>query len=826
MLKNTIRNINNRLDETSPKVYSHADWDHSSYNFDSASYNYDNYEVTPIEDEQSAYLSMCALADYSQGAVGSLGGISAGSVENVHLDGMETHKECLSSIGSTMETTLQNMGKALNVRYTAEMEAAGLFGGKPGELLDLAGQLRGIANEHSSEILDEISSFGQNTGAPTSPLTGERQYDESIFTNPEKLASTYNSISQKDPSTWTQEERIIVMAYYDDLQGRAAQAKAEADKAGLYSYDPSLWDEYSGLYSESKQLEKVLKAEGMMDESGWDKFTGGTKEVLATGVEGYATIYAGIAKVLEFGYDARNQMESWGKTAVDFVRSTAALIAGDEETAAAIAAASKERSARDKEFIALPLTETIYHVLFGGTTAGQAIDSQSALKHDSELAGNIMDTTTNVTKGALATAMMTSGVGIPLTALGGFTLGIGETAEDRYNMENKDDAFIENDALAIAVGAAGKAAEFTGEGVMGSNLIGAGKAIKTVASSPKTIAEIVKKTGSVIVEHPITWNDVINKRTLSSIGNSMYKGVTNNFISVGMETAAPFGDLSLATNADVAERDIPTELGEAYVRAAGRLAINLALNGAEGVVLNTANTYASRAFSEAITDYLDSGRVYTDVAEKLDVDESMLREHDFSVSVKNASTDDYLAKNPTLMGYSNSATKSVVLSSDHFISDGNLAKSYDELYGTAVHEALHQMSTDSNGRTTGLGSDGINEATTEYLARKVTGAGRGYPTLVPELERIVDSGVLSEQTLKDGYFNPTQGEGLKEIEREIANNIIGVTNNKYDAANAYALTDAFQYAYDSLNDGKQHKQDLSDLRGVVDDVIGLFTGTK
>ena len=42
MLKNTIRNINNRLDETSPKVYSHADWDHSSYNFDSTSYNYDN----------------------------------------------------------------------------------------------------------------------------------------------------------------------------------------------------------------------------------------------------------------------------------------------------------------------------------------------------------------------------------------------------------------------------------------------------------------------------------------------------------------------------------------------------------------------------------------------------------------------------------------------------------------------------------------------------------------------------------------------------------------------------------------------------------------
>ena len=55
-----------------------------------------------------------------------------------------------------------------------------------------------------------------------------------------------------------------------------------------------------------------------------------------------------------------------------------------------------------------------------------------------------MDTTTNVTKGALATAMMASGAGIPLTALGGFTLGIGETAEDRYNMENKDDAFIEN----------------------------------------------------------------------------------------------------------------------------------------------------------------------------------------------------------------------------------------------------------------------------------------------------------------------------------------------------------------------------------------------
>ena len=836
MLKIVHKNINKRFLEDyvapsqestqSNKNVSSGEWNITNYQYDGSNYNWDNYQTAPFEQQVDSYLAICALADVSTSMMPSLGQINTGTVQNVANPG---RPQCIGNSCDTIGNTVNRMAASLNAAYKAEVEAGTLFPGQGADPnADYASYLKDLAAEHTEEIFQSINSFSPSDDTKDEFGSG---VDSSLFETPEQLAEAYESISGKDPSEWTNEDKYIIAAYHDDLAARVATEKAKADENGIYATDAMAYDlvygEYEKLASELKSLEKDMKSEGLMDKTGWDKFTDGAKRVVATGVEGYATIYAGIAKVLEYGYDAKTQLESWGKTAVDFARSGAALILGDEEEAAEIAATSKERIARDKELIALPLTETIYHAIFGGTNVGKAIDSESAMKHDSELAGKVMDTTTDVTKGALATAMMVSGAGIPLTALGGFTLGIGETAEDRYNMDNKDDAFIKNDALAIVAGATGKAAEFTGEGVMGSNVVGIGKAVKTVASAPKAVVEIVKKTGSVIAEHPITWNDVINKKVLSSIGNSIYKGAANNFASLAMETAAPFGELSTATNTELEGRDIKYEIGEAYLKAAGHFVANSVMNVAEGVVLNTANSYASRAFGEAITDYLDSGRVYTDVSEKLGVDEATLRQHDFSVSVKNASTDDYLAKHPRVLGYSNSPNKSVVLSSDHFVGEGSLAKSYDELYDTAVHEALHQMSTKSDGYSTGLGYDGINEATTEYLAQKVTGVqGSGYATLVPEMERLVDSGVLSDQTLIDGYFNPTPRDGIKAVEREIANNIVGVTNNKYDAANAYGLTDAFQYAFESLDDSKQHKQDVKNLKGAVDDVIGLFTGTK
>ena len=532
MLKNTIRNINNRLDETSPKVYSHADWDHGSYNFDSASYNYDNYEVTPIEEEQSAYLSMCALADYSQGAVGSLGSISAGSVENVHLDGMETHKGCLASIGSTMETTLQNMGNALNVRYTAEMEAAGLFGGQEGEVLDLAGYLRGIASEHSAEILDDIANFGQNVGNPTSPLTSGPQYDESIFTDPEKLAATYNDISQKDPSTWTQEEKIIMMAYYDDLAGRYATAEEQYFNAGandwMGSEETDKYREiYSALKSEKKELETLLKTEGLMDYSTWEKGWRDIKEagkalvgegadvfdavkegdwkgawqelnefnsqLAATGAVVAESATSGVLKIGEWIDDGATivgaTIASIPTVAIDFVAGT--------DLTGQMWDATMDDVARDKIGEA---REWFYE----GTPIGQYINDNSALKWDSDGAQIIMDTTTKAGEVVIAggVTVATGGAAAPLVAAGlGFLEGTGQEAERRFNLTDENGNYTNRSAKDVVLSylkGAGKASEWymygdVTSGILNNGVEAAAKGVFTGNNAKDALFNMVKK---------------------------------------------------------------------------------------------------------------------------------------------------------------------------------------------------------------------------------------------------------------------------------------------------------------------------------------------
>ena len=490
MLKNCFRQINNRLDEESPKVYSHKDWGHSDYNYDSSNYNYDNYEVTPIEDEQSAYLSMCALANYSAGAVSSMGSLDAGTVQNVNLGMVNEHKACLASIGSTMESTIQKMGNALNVRYTAEAIAAGLFDGEEGQLLDYATYLRELADQNTTDILEQIAGFGQRGEAgATSPLTQGPQYDESIFTDPEKLASTYSDIRQKDPSEWTEEEKYIIMAYYDDLSGRIASEKAKADEAALYSYDTNIWDEYNGLYAERKQLEKVLKAEGLMEYSSWEKgwqdikaagaalwnegkdvvsavgegdFKGALHELsefntqlLATGAVVTEATVSGVLKVGEYIDDGAHILLTTAATPVTYVVDK---VAGTDLTDQ-MWDATMDDVARDKVGEA---REWFYE----GTPVGQYINENSTLKWDSDGAKAIQKVSTKAGEFVIAGAvtMATGGAGTPLVAAGfGFLEGTGQEAERRFNLTDEEGNYTNRSAKDVALSylkGVGKASEW------------------------------------------------------------------------------------------------------------------------------------------------------------------------------------------------------------------------------------------------------------------------------------------------------------------------------------------------------------------------------
>ncbi len=551
MLKNSIRNINNRLDETSPVVHSHQDWDHNNYNFDSEHFNYDNFEVAPLEDEQSAYLSMCALANYSAGAVSSLGNLDAGSVQNVNLAGVNQHKACLSSIGSTMESTLQNMGNALNVRYTAEMENQGLFGGEPGQLLDIAGYLREVAAENTSDILDQIAGFGQQTGVQGGY---QPQYDESVFTDPAKLSSTYQEIAGRDPSTWSEEDKYVIMAYYNDLAGRTAAEKAKADENAGWATDDlsyySIYGKYDELKAEQNKMEKMLKANGMMEYSDWEKgwqdikaagkalvsegsdvigaikdgdwkgawheFTEFNEQLLATGAVVTESTVSGVLKIGEYVDDGAHILVTTVATPTTYLIDK---VAGTDITGQ-MWDATMDDVARDK-------VGEGRQWFYEGTPIGQYINEQSQLKWDSAGSQLIQDVSEKAGEVAIITAatVASGGTAAPLLAGVGFLKGTGEEAERRYNLTDENGNYTnrswKDTGLAYLSGLA-EAAEWYGT----SQAIGAAtqgiNAVKQMGfdgikqmvssgiagSTPREIAKTVLRGAKNSLLEADTWIDV------------------------------------------------------------------------------------------------------------------------------------------------------------------------------------------------------------------------------------------------------------------------------------------------------------------------------
>ncbi len=453
-----------------------------------------------------------------------------------------------------MESTLQNMGNALNVRYTAEMEAQGLFGGEPGQVLDLAGYLRGIADENASDILDQISSFGQ------APVTaGEQggyqpQYDESVFTDPAKLASTYQEISGRDPSTWSEEDKYVIMAYYNDLSGRTAAEKAKADENAGWATDDlsyqSIYGKYDELNRELGALTKTLKAEGMMEYSDWEKgwqdikaagkalinegadvlgavkegdwkgawqeFTEFNTQLAATGAVVTESAVSGVLKIGEYIDDGAHILVTTVATPTTYLIDK---VAGTDLTDQ-MWDATMDDVARDK-------VGEARQWFYEGTPIGQYINEQSQLKWDSEGAQLIQDVSEKAGEVAIITAatIASGGTAAPLLAGVGFLKGTGEEAERRYNLTDENGNYTnrswKDTGLAYLSGLA-EAAEWYGT----SQAIGAAtqgiNAVKQygfdglkqmvssgmAGSTPRDVAKTVLRGAKKSLFEADTWIDV------------------------------------------------------------------------------------------------------------------------------------------------------------------------------------------------------------------------------------------------------------------------------------------------------------------------------
>ncbi len=233
-------------------------WNTNGYQYDDSNYNYDAYYVTSFENEQSAFMGVCALASHAEGSIPSLGSVNAGSVQNVSLDGMDSHKACLNGMCESINTTVDRMGNALNIRFEKELEAGTLFltGDIPDDF-DYASYIKKIAINNADAILENLRgvSFVEGFG---DDLLGQSRIDWKTLEsfNPESYQRAIESLAKavldKDPTTWTNDDMYALYAYQQKL--------SEA-------VDNTTWGskDRRELKSELKSLTKAMESAGLRD---------------------------------------------------------------------------------------------------------------------------------------------------------------------------------------------------------------------------------------------------------------------------------------------------------------------------------------------------------------------------------------------------------------------------------------------------------------------------------------------------------------------------------------------------------------------------------
>ena len=567
-------------------------WNLNGYQYDDTGYNYDSFEVAPFESEQGAYMSVCALANYSDGMTSGMGNVNAGSVQNVDLSSMNSHKACLGGLGSTLGSTMGRMGASLNARFKAEVEAGTLFGGQqiPADF-DFAGYLKDLSYEKSGEILGTISNFGS-----TSENFGEDVYDpktmlstdlESLKTSDPssyqtQMASLYELAKGKDCSEWTMDEKYAVISHYEDLEAKYADAKARSDEAAMWGgYDDAAYTEMGRYKKEMKAIEADLKELGIMEytatEKGWQNIKSATKALWNEGKDVFSALgqgdfkgawqeakefgrqasatntviaesaASGVAKIFEWGADFTNIIGTAAVTPATYVVDA---LAGTDITKN-MWNSTMDDVAKDKVGLA---REWFYE----NTNLGQSINEDSLIKWDSDASKLVQNVGTKAGEIAIATAVTvaTGGTAAPFVAAGiGFLEGGGQEAERRFNLTDENGNYTNRgakDILMATLHGVGKGAEWYGYGQLGQVAF---QGIKTASALGKegiaqigksitgaeakaylkaNVGNLAKQAGVNMVKDVDTWVD---------IGT----GVTNFIINGETTGQYNWGELALDT---------------------------------------------------------------------------------------------------------------------------------------------------------------------------------------------------------------------------------------------------------------------------------------
>ena len=489
-------------------------WNMNGYQYDGSGYNYDAYEVTSFENEQAAFMGVCALANQSGDVVSGLGNVNVGSVQNVSLDGVNSHKACLSGMGSTLDSTMNRMGNALNARFKAEVEAGHLFGDKElPEDFDFAAYLKDMANEKTSEILSAFSNVeaGTSFGEDFDPKTMLSQNWESLKdSNPEayktQMDALYELAKGKDPSEWTMDELYASCSRLDDLQAKYDAAKARRNEAANWGgYDAEADAEMGRYKKEMKAIEADLKQIGVMEYSSWEKgwndiksatkalwnegkdvvsalgqgdFKGAWQEAKEFGSQALATnavvaesVVSGVSKINEWVQDGIVMLGATLATPTTYV--TDALFGTD---------ITGNLWDGTMDFVAEDRVGNAREWFYENTAVGQAINDASQLKWDSDgstMIQNVSRKAGEITAAAAIT-IATGGTAAPLVAAGiGFLEGTGQEGERRFSMTDENGNYTNRSAIDLAsayLSGVGKGAEWYMYGDVAAGLAKGGAA--------------------------------------------------------------------------------------------------------------------------------------------------------------------------------------------------------------------------------------------------------------------------------------------------------------------------------------------------------------
>ncbi len=465
-------------------------WDTSNYVFDEASYNPDAVDSVPAEQLYATYSNFCKLQFISEGTVGSLGkvvNIGPNRVSNVSTSEMSRTKRCLQNIGDTMNGISERMGNVVNQTFKFDRDAKSLFRHEGMDIPDdYAEFLKQDAQNYILGLLGiDTSTFAQDLtageGDPSAPQIDWRGLAES---DPEGCAQKASDIAaealKKDPSDWTADDVIALQIYHADLVDKVAGAKTAYDEAAiadLYGYESA--DEYSDyvqLSNENKNLEKVLKANGLMEytaaEKGWQDLKaagsalwGEVKDVAGAVKEGnwdevvdeskdlyrkaYATgsvlkgdVVSGVLKLGEWIDDGRIQLV--GAVATPFTK----LYdwATDSDATGKMWNGIYSEVARDK-------VGELRTAFYEDTPIGRQLNEDSLLKYDSAGSKLIQDATIKASEYAAAAliTVATGGTAAPLVAAGiGFLEGMGKEGEKQYNITDENGNYTNRNIYGLA----------------------------------------------------------------------------------------------------------------------------------------------------------------------------------------------------------------------------------------------------------------------------------------------------------------------------------------------------------------------------------------